>query len=156
MTMRTPDIPAPVRDIRPPKIKFPAEAPAIAMPISSGRPAASRFCRETHFVPHECLLPDYIRMLRAIGCERAVLVQPSVYGTDNTAIAEALQSRAFDMRGVAVVAPNVTEREIEAIHIAGFRGIRINTASGTPGLRLEHAPRLARMIKPFGWHLQFM
>jgi len=152
--MRTPDIPAPVRDIRPPKIKFPPKACDCHAHIFG---PASRFkiLPETHFVPHDCLLPDYIRMLRAIGCARAVLVQPSVYGTDNTAIAEALQSGAFDMRGVAVVAPNVTEREIEALHTAGFRGIRINTASGTPGLRLEHAPRLAQMIKPFGWHLQF-
>ena len=154
MTMRKPDIPAPVRDIRPPKIKFPTKACDCHAHIFG---PASRFkiLPETHFVPHDCLLPDYIRMLRTIGCERAVLVQPSVYGTDNTAIAEALQSGAFDMRGVAVVAPNVTEREIEALHIAGFRGIRINTASGTPGLRLEHAPRLAQMIKRFGWHLQF-
>jgi predicted TIM-barrel fold metal-dependent hydrolase len=106
-------------------------------------------------VPPDCLLPDYIRMLRTIGCERAVLVQPSVYGTDNTAIVEALKSGAFPMRAVAVVSENVSDRELEDLHAAGFRGIRINTASGTPGLKLEHAPRLAERIKPLGWHLQF-
>ena len=109
----------------------------------------------THFVPPDCLLPDYIRMLRTIGCERAVLVQPSVYGTDNTAIVEALKSGAFPMRAVAVVSENVSDRELEDLHAVGFRGIRINTASGTPGLKLEHAPRLAARIKPLGWHLQF-
>ena len=106
-------------------------------------------------MPPECLLPDYIRMLRTIGCERAVLVQPSVYGTDNTAIVEALKSGAFPMRAVAVVSEDVSDRELEDLHAVGFRGIRINTASGTPGLKLEHAPRLAARIKPLGWHLQF-
>jgi 2-pyrone-4,6-dicarboxylate lactonase len=106
-------------------------------------------------VPPDCLLHDYIRMLRTIGCERAVLVQPSIYGTDNTAIVEALRSDAFPMRAVAVVSENVSDRELEDLHAVGFRGIRINTASGTPGLKLEHAPRLASRIKPLGWHLQF-
>jgi 2-pyrone-4,6-dicarboxylate lactonase len=106
-------------------------------------------------VPPDCLLPDYIQMLRTIGCERAVLVQPSVYGTDNTAIVEALKSGAFPMRAVAVVSEDVSDRELEDLHAVGFRGIRINTASGTPGLKLEHAPRLAARIKPLGWHLQF-
>jgi 2-pyrone-4,6-dicarboxylate lactonase len=94
-------------------------------------------------------------MLRAIGCDRAVLVQPSVYGADNSAIEEALQSNEFELRGVAVVSELITDKEIERLHTLGFRGIRINTASGTPGLRLEHARRLADRIRELGWHLQF-
>ena len=59
------------------------------------------------------------------------------------------------MRGVAVVAEDVTDQELERLHGLGFRGIRINTASATPGLKLEHAPRIAERIKHLGWHLQF-
>ncbi len=154
MERLSPNIPPPVRDARKPKIRFPAKACDCHAHIFG---PANRFklLPKTHFVPHDCLLSDYIRMLRTIGCERAVLVQPSVYGTDNTAIVEALRSGLFEMRGVAVVAPDVTDRALEDLHAAGFRGIRINTASATPGLRLEHAPRLAARIKPLGWHLQF-
>jgi predicted TIM-barrel fold metal-dependent hydrolase len=94
-------------------------------------------------------------MLRAIGCERAVLVQSSVYGTDNAALLEALQSGLFEMRGVVVVAEDVTDGELERLHEIGVRGIRINTASPMPGLKLEHAASLAARIKPLGWHLQF-
>lgn len=96
-----------------------------------------------------------MRTLRTIGCERAVLVQPSVYGTDNSMIADAIKSGTFPLRGVAVVSEDIADRALEDLHAAGFRGIRINTASGTPGLKLEHAPRLAARIKPLGWHLQF-
>ena len=98
-------------------------------------------------------------MLRSIGCSRGVLVQPSVYGTDNTAVAEALGTTAatqtFELRAVAVVDPTITDRELERLHALGFRGVRINLGSTTPGLTLADAPRLAARIKPLGWHLQF-
>jgi predicted TIM-barrel fold metal-dependent hydrolase len=106
-------------------------------------------------IPPECTLDDYTRMLRTIGCERAVLVQPSIYGTDNAAIEEALASGTFDLRGIAVVARDVSDKELERLHGLGFRGIRVNIASGTPGLKLADAPRLAERVKPLGWHLQF-
>jgi 2-pyrone-4,6-dicarboxylate lactonase len=152
--LQTPNIPAPIHDIRKPNLKFPPKACDCRAHIFG---PANRFklLRKTHFVPPDCLLADYIRMLRTVGCERAVLVQPSVYGTDNSAIIEALKSHAFDLRAIAVVAPDVTDRELESLHAIGFRGIRINTASGTPGLKLEHARALAERIKPLGWNLQF-
>ena len=150
--MRTPDIPPPARNIRTPKVRFPPKACDCHAHIFV--PEAT-LLEKTHFVPHVCLLSDYILMLRTIGCERAVLVQPSVYGTDNSAIAAALQAGEFEMRGVAVVAPDVKDRELEDLHAAGFRGIRINTASATKGLSIDDAPRLAERIKPMGWHLQF-
>ena len=152
--MQTPNIPAPIRDTRTPKFKFPAKACDCHAHIF-GPPERFKLLPKTHFVPHVCLLEDYIRMLRTVGCERAVLVQPSVYGTDNSAIIEALRSKLFEMRAVAVVAPDVTDRELEDLHAVGFRGIRINTASATPGLKITDAPRLAERIKPMGWHLQF-
>ncbi len=150
--MPRPDIPPPVRDTRAPRIRFPPHACDCHAHIFVPE---AKLLPKTHFVPHDSLLSDYIRMLRVVGCERAVLVQPSVYGTDNTAIARALESGVFEMRGVAVVAQDVSDRELESLHSAGFRGIRINTASATPGLKLEHAAALAARIKPLGWHLQF-
>ncbi len=152
--MQTPNIPPPRRNIHKPKFAFPRAACDCHAHIfgpQSGYPLLPK----THFVPHECPLDAYIAMLRTLGCERAVLVQPSVYGTDNSAIIDALKSHAFNLRAVAVVAPDVTDRQIEDLHALGFRGIRINTASGTPGLKIEHARRLAGRIKPLGWHLQF-
>ena len=152
--MRAPDIPAPVANPHPPKIPFPAGACDCHAHIFG---AQDRYplLPKTHFVPHENPLTDYVRMLRTLGCARGVLVQPSVYGTDNTLMVEALKSRTFDLRAVAVVAADISDREIEALHAVGFRGIRINTASATPGLKLADAPQLAARIKPLGWHLQF-
>jgi predicted TIM-barrel fold metal-dependent hydrolase len=82
-------------------------------------------------------------------------VQPSVYGTDNAAIEAALAQSGMEMRAVAVVSPDITDRELERLHGLGFRGIRINTASWTQGLKLTDARKLAERIRHLGWHLQF-
>jgi predicted TIM-barrel fold metal-dependent hydrolase len=106
------------------------------------------------YIPQDASPEDYARMLRMIGCERAVLVQPSVYGTDNSAMIDALRSGVFAFRGVAVVDASIGNRGLEDMHAAGVRAVRINLASGTPGLTLADAPKLASRIKPLGWHLQ--
>src|SRR3990170_770072 len=59
------------------------------------------------YTPPDCLLPDYLHMLDTLGVERAVLVQPSVYGTDNTAMLEAMEAAGGRLRGVAVVAEDI-------------------------------------------------
>lgn len=150
--MSAPTIPRPITATRTPRVKLPPGSTDCHAHVFESR---FKLQPNTHFVPPDCLLHEYIAMLRAIGCDRAVLVQPSIYGPDNSAIEEALQSGTFNLRGVAVVAEHVTDKELRRLHDLGYRGIRINLASGTPGLRLEHAPRLAERIKPMGWHLQF-
>src|SRR5262245_1121934 len=148
LSKSAPDIPGPIADTRRPNVKFPAGATDCHAHIFE---RGTKLLPQTHFVPPVCPFSDYLKMLRTIGCERAVLVQASVNGTDNSAIAHALKTSPLPMRAVAVVSPGITDPELEDLHAAGFRGIRINVASGTPGLRLEHAPRLAQRVKPLGW-----
>jgi 2-pyrone-4,6-dicarboxylate lactonase len=147
-----PTMPNPIADTRKPRVRFPAGATDCHAHVFESR---FRLLPDAHVIPPECTLDDYTRMLRTIGCDRAVLVQPSIYGTDNSAIEQALASGKFNLRGIAVVAPDGTDRELERLHGLGFRGIRVNIASGTPGLKLADAPRLAERVKPLGWHLQF-
>ena len=154
MTQRAPDIPPPIAPTRIPRVRFPRGATDCHAHVF-GAQERYPLLSDTHFVPHTCPPADYLRMLRSIGCERAVLVQPSVYGTDNGAIEEALRDSAIPMRAVAVVAPDISDRELERLHGLGFRGIRINSASATKGLRLSDAPRLAQRIRQIGWHMQF-
>ena len=154
MSNRKPDIPLPVTPTRTPRVRFPAGSTDCHAHVF-GPQERFPLLPATHFVPHVTDLPQYCTMLRAIGCDRAVLVQPSVYGTDNSAIEEALAQSDIALRAVAVVAPDIADRELERLHELGFRGIRINTASWTQGLRLSDARRLAERIRHMGWHLQF-
>jgi len=153
--VRQPDIPAPVEPGRRPDLRLPAGATDCHAHVF-GPQARYPLLADTHFVPQLTPWSNYAAMLRSIDCQRAVLVQPSVYGTDNTAIEHTLEmADGIERRAVAVVAPDVADKELERLHALGFRGIRINIASGTHGLRLEHASALADRIRHLGWHLQF-
>lgn len=97
----------------------------------------------------------------ASGVGHLVLVQPSVYGTDNSLMLRALRDRAGRHRGIAVVDDGLPDAaldtELERLHAAGVRGLRFNRVSPVglprdPALALQRlAPRLHRL----GWHLQW-
>jgi len=125
-----------------------------------GPAARYSYSHERTYTPPDALLPQYEHMLAKVGIERAVLVQPSVYGTDNTVMIRALKAAGERFRGVAVIADDATETELASLHRAGVRGARVNVVDvkdrkkGTlPMVELE---RLALKIKPLGWHLEFL
>ena len=115
---------------------------------------------ERIYTPADALLPDYQHMLATLGVERAVLIQPSVYGTDNTAMLDAMRAAGPRFRGVAVVAEDISEHELKRMHDAGVRGVRVNIVdvkdrkAGT--LPLAALRKLAVKVAPFGWHLEFL
>src|SRR5256885_5833343 len=78
------------------------------------------------YTPHDALPADYRRMLDSLGVERGVLVQPSIYGTDNRALLDALAQDPIRLRGIAVVAPDIGSSELAELHEAGVRGVRSN------------------------------
>jgi 2-pyrone-4,6-dicarboxylate lactonase len=98
----------------------------------------------------------YLAMLDATGCSRGVLVQISVYGTNNGYLLEVLKANPDRLRGIAVVPPEVTDHELEAMHAAGIRGLRINVLFPGAGLSFDAMEILARRIAPLGWHMQFL
>jgi predicted TIM-barrel fold metal-dependent hydrolase len=107
------------------------------------------------YTPPEASIPAYARMLSALGLERAVIVQPSVYGTDNRCTYDAVRQSGGKWRGVAVVDAEAASDELGALHEAGFRGVRINLLF-KGGLAMEALEKVARRIEPWGWHLQLL
>jgi predicted TIM-barrel fold metal-dependent hydrolase len=111
------------------------------------------------YTPADALLPDYRRMQATLGVERAVLVQGSIYGTDNTVLLEALRAAGPGFRGVAVLPEDIGERELRALHEAGVRGVRVNivdTRDAKGVLPLARLLPLAQRIRPLGWHVEFL
>lgn len=96
---------------------------------------------------------DYRRMADAIGIERMVVVQASIYGTDNRCLLDSItRLGSKNARGIAVVDQSITMEQLKAMDERGVRGIRFNAITGrTP---IEWLPSLAKMIKPLGWHIQ--
>ena len=140
--------------VTPPKVKFPAGATDCHAHVF-GPQAQFPYLPGAAYIAPDATPHDYAGMLTAIGCQRAVLVQPSVYGPDNACMVAALKSGVFNFRGIAVVERDVSDKALQTLHDAGVRGIRINLASETEGLKLEDGERLAPRLKEMGWHLQF-
>lgn len=114
---------------------------------------------ERIYTPPDSLLPAYQHLLDTLGVERAVLVQPSVYGTDNRAMLDALAADPARLRGVAVIETDTPMAELERMHAAGVRGVRCNIVDikeGKGRLPIEMLTALAQRIKPLGWHLEFL
>jgi len=109
--------------------------------------------------PPVASLEDYRQMLDKLGIDRAVLVQPSVYGTDNRAMLDALAQDPKRLRAVAVLNFDVPESEVRQLHQLGVRGVRCNIVDlkdGKGQLPLAGLKQLAARIRPFGWHIEFL
>jgi predicted TIM-barrel fold metal-dependent hydrolase len=144
---------APVPDPRRPRLALPPGACDCHAHVF-GPAARFPYAPERRYTPPDCPAPMYVRVLRTIGCERAVIVQPSVYATDHSATLDALTSGLFAFRAVAVIAGGESDAALAALHAAGVRGARLNLHTAGAGLALADAERIARRIAPLGWHLQ--
>ncbi|MFC5499883.1 amidohydrolase family protein [Caenimonas terrae] len=92
----------------------------------------------------------------AVGlADRFVLVQPSVYGSDNTVLLQALRGSGGRHRGVAVVDPAIGAGELDALHEAGVRGLRFNLVSPVGNSDADGLDRLAPLLRERGWHVQW-
>ncbi|HEY3597458.1 MAG TPA: amidohydrolase family protein [Paraburkholderia sp.] len=144
----------PLPDFAPPTFEVPFGAVDTHAHIVSADPAYPLVALRS-FTPPPAPEEKYLAMLDATGMTYGVLVQISVYGTDNRCMLEVLGRHPQRLRGVAVVAPDVPDRELEAMHAAGVRGLRINVLFGG-GIGFAAMETLACRIKDLGWHLQFL
>ena len=117
-----------------------------------GPPARYRLAHDRTYTPSEAPVEGLLALQERLGLERVVIVQPSVYGTDNSCTLDALRRLGPRARGVAVIDSRTPREELEHMKRAGVRGVRINlqTSGGDPALIVEAAARVA----PLGWHVQ--
>jgi predicted TIM-barrel fold metal-dependent hydrolase len=118
---------------------------------------ANRFpyAPDRRYTPQDAGRETLAALHRHLGLERAVLVQASCHGTDNSAMLDAMKWSKGAWRGVAMVTKDATDRELTALHQAGVRGVRFNFVAhlgGAPDLKNVEA--VIRRVTPLGWHIQ--
>jgi 2-pyrone-4,6-dicarboxylate lactonase len=97
-------------------------------------------------------MDDAMRMHAGLGIERGVVVQATIYGTDNRLMADSIGGRE-NYRGVAIVDDSVSDEELLRLDALGVCGARFNFATFL-GLvpTADEFRRSIRRITELGWH----
>lgn len=147
-------VPSPLMQPRRPLLALPAGScdshvhvygPASRFPFDPQRP----------YTPEDAPVERVQALHSWLGLERAVYVQATVHGLDNTAVLDAIARKPSQARGIALVQTDITDAAVRALDAAGVRGVRFNFIR-----HLGDAPdadavlRLAERLAPIGWHLE--
>jgi predicted TIM-barrel fold metal-dependent hydrolase len=101
---------------------------------------------------------DELRSLhKALHMDRVIVVQTTVYGTDNSGALDAMKKLGSRARGVAVIDEKTPESALDEMDHAGIRGIRLNleTAGQTdPEIGRKRFQAAVERIKTRKWHIQ--
>ncbi|WP_277184233.1 amidohydrolase [Caballeronia sp. BR00000012568055] len=104
------------------------------------------------FTPPRAPASAYREVQRALGFSRAIVVQPTGYGFDNRCTLSAIAQLGDGARGIAVVAPNITDNELHRLHEAGIRGVRFMMLAGGV-LPWDALETMSARIAPLGWNI---
>ena len=113
-------------------------------PVAKGAP----------YTPPERTRDDLVALHERLGVDRAVIVQTTVYKSDNRAMLDGIARSGGRWRGVALIDEHFTDADFRTLHEGGVRGVRfgfVKHLGGVPDLALVR--RTAARIAPMGWHL---
>jgi predicted TIM-barrel fold metal-dependent hydrolase len=106
------------------------------------------------YTPPDSGIDDFERLQHTLGLSRAVFVQASCHGTDNSAMVHALRRGRGRYAGVAMIDTSATEHDIAELHAAGVRGTRFNFVAHLGGAPdLDDFWTIVRRVAVFGWHI---
>ena len=126
---------------------------------------AHPFCRgrfpyapDATYEPHPSQAGNVARFLAVLdahGLTHGLLVGAQPYGTDNRCLLESLAAGNGRLKGIALVRPDVAERDLAALADAGVVGIRFNLSTfGMAQFRHPATERLLARLQEMGWFLQ--
>jgi len=91
--------------------------------------------------------------LDAHGMAGALLVQPSCYGSDNSAMLAAMRGAEDRYRAIAVVDPDISSADLDRLGAAGTVGVRLNAVNmGADAVRA--ATPLMATLADRGWFVE--
>ena len=122
-----------------------------------GTAAAFPFAASRGYTPPPAEADELLALQQALRLSRVVIVQPSVYGSDNSCTLDGMRRLGDRARGVAVIDDRTTNAALDEMHRAGIRGVRVNleTAGETdPDAARRNLAGAVERVAPRGWHVQ--
>ena len=123
-----------------------------------GDPKQYPFFAGRTYSPETASVEQLRQLLSSLRLERVVIVQPSVYGTDNSCTLDGMRALGERSRGVAVIDDKTTDAQLDAMGKAGIRGIRLNLATAgitDPAVARQRFQNAVARAQKRGWHIQF-
>jgi 2-pyrone-4,6-dicarboxylate lactonase len=112
------------------------------------------YAADRAYTPPDAPVAGLRRLHGILGIDRAVIVQASCHGSDNTAMLDAIAEGAGSYRGVAIVDGHESDRDYAVLQDGGVRGVRFNFVrhlGGAPDLDLFD--RTMDRLAELGWHV---
>ncbi len=106
------------------------------------------------YTPHDAPLSAFRVLHGKLGVERAVIVNATCHGRDNSVVTDAIAESGGRYLGVANIDESFTDRELERLTEQGIRGCRftfVRRLGAVPDLAAFQ--RIIKRIKPLGWHV---
>jgi 2-pyrone-4,6-dicarboxylate lactonase len=147
-------IPPPCSDPHPPRAFSPPPGACDAHCHVFGPADRFPFAPKRSYTPPDAGFDDLERLHERLGLSRAVLVQASCHGTDNSALLDALQRGQGRCAGVAMIDDATTDADLDRLHAAGVRGTRVNFVAHLGGAPdLDRFDRTVSRVASRGWHV---
>lgn len=122
-----------------------------------GDPQRFPFAPTRTYTPEIATVEELKNVHRALHLDRVVVIQASVYGTDNSCTLDAIKQLGPRARGIAVIDERTSSAELERMHRSGIRGVRINLGTAgqdDPAYARERLQKALRQIGGRRWHIQ--
>jgi predicted TIM-barrel fold metal-dependent hydrolase len=122
-----------------------------------GDPVRFSLAVDRVYTPEPASIEEMRALHRALRIDRVVIVQPSIYGTDNACTLDAVRQLGSRARAVAVIDDKMSAAALDAMHKAGVRGVRINLATSGQTDPAAARHRLQTAVEQLGgrpWHIQ--
>lgn len=105
------------------------------------------------YSPPPCTREAWMALHAALGVEYGVQVHGSPYAFDNSITEDFLREHRGRFVGVAAIAPQVAESDLERLDAAGFRAARLMDQYAT-GATTRDLETIAARVAPYGWHVE--
>lgn len=112
------------------------------------------YAADRRYTPADAPKESLAALHAHLGVSRAVIVQASCHGADNSAMLDAIASAPDRYRGVAIAGEGFGERALNLLNVGGVRGVRFNFVrhlGGAPDM--GQFWRVIDVIREVGWHV---
>lgn len=108
------------------------------------------------YTPQDALPATAGRIFSEIGIERAIIVQPGVYGTDNSRHLTAAAEIGIPAKVIVAIETDASDRTLVDLQTQGACGVRRIVAQQDGTAFESDLIRLAQRLVEIGWHLQLL